>query len=117
MRITQPQLIDQLMEVGSLISTRVMRGWMDLVTRNVTNSNDTYTQNLTTQGNMFIEATSPITITLNPFAIEDEAVTVYRNTTAGNVTVTDGFGTDIIVIDQTVISYRYKPDIGWVRGA
>jgi hypothetical protein len=117
MRITQPQLIDKLMETGSLISTRVMRGWMDLITRNVTNSNDTYDQDLTTQGNMFIEATSPITITLNPFAIEDEAVQVYRNTTAGEVTVTDGFGTDIITVDQTVISYRYKPDTGWVRGA
>lgn len=72
----------------------------------------------TTIGNEIISATAVCTITLNASPDDNEYVVVYHN--AGNgvqISITDGIGTDILVLDQTVISYRYLVDIDqWVRG-
>ena len=77
----------------------------------------TVTSNHETSGDEFLIVNSSVTITLNPDALENEQVVVFRDTSAGNVSVTDGFGTDILRLDKTVISYRYIIDEGWTRGA
>lgn len=124
MRIVVPQRYDTITDPAPVndptiekIASEVMAAWMRLINRNVSFENRSSAIDITTQGNMFINAIAPITITLRTDAIEDESVTVYRNTTAGNVTVTDGIGTDILILDQTVISYRFKQSGGWIRGA
>lgn len=75
--------------------------------------------NYTTIGNDVIRVTAACTITLNPTPDDNEQVIVYQNAGYGaQVQVTDGTGTDILVADQIVVSYRYLIDIDqWVRGA
>lgn len=66
---------------------------------------------------VFLEVSSPITITLNASPLDGEQLIVYHKA-SGNVTVTDGSAIDILVNHGTVISYRYFIDAGgWVRGA
>lgn len=114
MRVVLPHILESIAE---LPATRVMRGWMESVTRLISTANTSYSANVTTTGNMYIRATSPITITLRSDAIEDESVTVHHDSATGYPQVTDGFGTDILTIRGTVISYKFKIDEGWVRGA
>ena len=117
MIIELPHLLDFIVRPVRTAS-EIMRGWMELVNRNISNENrDSQTTDITTSGNAYIRATAPITITLNPDAVEDEGITVHMDSSTGDVTVTDGNGTDILWQQGTVISYRYKLDEGWVRGA
>lgn len=76
--------------------------------------------NFTTYAPSFLNVTSQVLITLNPTPENAEQVVVHKNT--GGVTdyveVTDGVGTDRLLVDQTVISYRYSVELNqWVRGS
>ena len=102
---------------GDSIASDDMRQWMELISRTVSYSEVSSSKDLTTSGSMFIHASASINIELNPDAVHDDSVTVYRDTVAGNVRVFDSTGEDIIIVDQTVISYRFKDTLGWVRGA
>lgn len=72
----------------------------------------------TVSGNEFIEATDTLTITLDSTPTDRQFISVYHNAGAGKrVSITDGTGTDIMLVDQSVISYSYSDDFGqWVRG-
>lgn len=75
------------------------------------------TSNYQAHYSAFLEAVSPVAITLNAEPLDGEQLVIYHNS-SGNVTVTDGSATDILVNQGSVISYRYLIDAGgWVRGA
>jgi len=80
----------------------------------------TATTNTTTTGRAFYNVTTAsVVITLNASPDNGEQIIVHKNT--GNngdyIDVTDGTGTTRIVVDQSVISYRYSTTLGnWVVG-
>lgn len=61
----------------------------------------------TTAGNEFVEATASITVTLNQYPEDGERVTVKRNTTAGNVTIS-GNGNNINDASTYVMALNYE---------
>ena len=109
-----------------LPATREMRAWMEIVTESLTfdgislilavrNFFDQDTDLTIRRG--YVQATASITITLADDPINESSVTVHHDSALGDVMVTDGIGTDILLLQGTVISYRYKRLEGWVRGA
>lgn len=108
----------RLQAIAGNAATNVMRGWMELVNR-VISSTNTMDQavDLTTTGNQFINATGNITVTLRANALEDEWVTVRHDVASGNVTITDGLGFVILTVRETVVTFRFKPNEGWIIGA
>ena len=78
------------------------------------------TSNYITAGRAFIVVTNPaVIVTLNSSPDDGEQVVIHHNAGTGNyIDVTDGTGTDRIVADQAVLTYRYSTTLGdWVRGA
>lgn len=75
------------------------------------------TADFETFGNCFLRVTTAdITVTLNPFPFDGEQAVIFVDGVT-NVSVTDGTGTDVLVYDQTVLSYRYSVEFeGWIRG-
>lgn len=104
-------LLDDLLSQGIAIarSEDSVQDYIDVTT----------TSNFTTHTNSFINVTAQCTIILNPYPEDKEQVIIHKNTglKSDYVAVTDGAGTDRLVIDQTVISYRYSIELNqWVRG-
>lgn len=70
--------------------------------------------------NSFLNVTTQCLITLNSTPLDGEQIIVHKNTglLTDYVEVTDGTGTDRLVIDQTVLSYRYSIELNqWIRGS
>jgi len=72
----------------------------------------------TTAGHELISATAECTITLNSDPDDGERVTVIHDGDQGDqIVVTDGTGTDYLVLTGTVLSYTYSLELDkWVRG-
>ena len=72
----------------------------------------------TTKKNEVLKVTASLTITLNADPKNNESVTVYHSAGTGAIVyVTDGTGTDQIMIDQSVLSYTYSSELSqWIRG-
>lgn len=116
MNLQIPHILDSIVDVSAYAS-RLMRGWMEIVTIAIHSDNlDAQSTDVTTYGNSYIDAVSNITVFLRADAILDEWVTVRHNSMHGNITVTDGIGYAILTEIGTVVTFKFKSG-GWIIGA
>lgn len=74
--------------------------------------------NYTTTGNVVVECTDTLTVTLDATPFDGQRAVVFHNAAYGDrVTVSDGSGSDVLLVPETAICYTYYSDLAqWVRG-
>jgi len=74
--------------------------------------------NIITSGDQVIRGQGTMTVTLNSAPVDEEFVVVIHDGGVGDtITVSDGVGTDLITVPETVVRYTYVSQFGyWVRG-